>query len=129
MAHPVGNTNSAQGLGPVPTTIELQNEKVNAATNVTAAAKSRFGQTNNNSYPKSQSISQPLEDTLASLNKNLEAWSTGLKFEIDDELGRVVVSIIDAESGDVVRKVPSDTVLQVAKMIVQMQGSSINTQA
>lgn len=72
---------------------------------------------------------QPPADAIETMNKRLEAWSTGIRFEMNDEAQRLVVSIVDNETGDVIRQVPSEAVLQVAKMIVQMQGSSIDTKA
>jgi flagellar protein FlaG len=48
---------------------------------------------------------------------------------MDEDAQRLVVSIVDNETGEVLRKVPSDAVLQVAKMIVQMQGGGVNTKA
>lgn len=71
----------------------------------------------------------PLEKALHLVNNNLEAWSTGMRFDLDPDAQRIVVSIIDSASGEVLRTVPSDAVIRVAKMIVQLQGKSIDTQA
>src|SRR5690606_27649229 len=55
---------------------------------------------------------QPDDDALAQalreLNQRLHAWSTNLRFEIDDETSRVVVQVVDSETGDVVRQIPSE---------------------
>ena len=59
----------------------------------------------------------------------MQAWSTGMRFDVDDDAQRVVVSIIDSATGEVLRTVPSDAVIRVAKMIVQLQGKGIDTQA
>lgn len=68
-------------------------------------------------------------DALEKVNQAMQAWSTGMRFEMDDEAQRMVVSIVDNETGEVLRKVPSEAVLQVAKMIVKLQGGSIDTRA
>lgn len=73
--------------------------------------------------------SDPLERTIEQINDSMKAWSTGMRFEIDEDAQRVVVSIVDSESGEVLRTVPSDAVLRVAKMIVQLQGGTINVRA
>lgn len=70
-----------------------------------------------------------LDDTIKELNQRMQAWSTGLRFSVDEEAQRVVVSLVDTASGEVIRTVPSDAVLKVAKMIVQLQGQIIDTQA
>ena len=72
---------------------------------------------------------KPLDDTLDDLNARMQAWSTGLRFNVDEDAQRVVVSIVDSATGEVLRTVPSDAVLKVAKMIVQMQGQMVNTKA
>ncbi|RIY39912.1 flagellar protein FlaG [Neopusillimonas maritima] len=64
---------------------------------------------------------------LEEVNGHLQAWSTGMQFKFDEEAQRIVVSIIDNHSGEVLRTVPSEAVLQVAKMIVQMQGQGVDT--
>lgn len=67
-----------------------------------------------------------LDDTLNQINNSLQAWSTGIRFNMDDEAQRLVVSIVDNKTGEVLRTVPSDAVIQIAKMIVQLQGNAIS---
>ena len=74
-----------------------------------------------------QAETKQLDDTLEELNQRMQAWSTGLKFSMDEDAQRLVVSIVDTATGDVIRTVPSDAVLKVAKMIVQMQGQMVDT--
>lgn len=70
-----------------------------------------------------------LEAALAQLNQNMQAWSTGVRFEVDPDTQRLVVSLVDSESGEIIRAVPSKAVLQISKMIAQFQGNTINTKA
>src|SRR5690554_3416126 len=63
------------------------------------------------------------------INAAMEAWATGMRFELDEDTQQVVVSIIDTQSGDVLRQIPSEEVLHVAKMIAQFQGNLVNTKA
>ncbi len=67
-----------------------------------------------------------LDDTLDQINNSLQAWSTGIRFNMDDEAQRPVVSIVDNSTGEVLRTVPSDAVIQIAKMIVQLQGNAVS---
>ena len=67
-----------------------------------------------------------LDDTLDQINDSLQAWSTGIRFNMDDEAQRLVVSIVDNTTGEVLRTVPSDAVIQIAKMIVQLQGNAVS---
>lgn len=79
--------------------------------------------------PSTNQDPQPgsLEKALQQLNEKMQPWATGIKFEIDSELDRLVVSIIDNHSGEVLRTIPSETLLQIAKMITTFQGQNIDT--
>lgn len=72
---------------------------------------------------------RPVEETLDDVNNSLKAWSTGMRFDINEDTQEVVVSLIDNETGEVLRTVPSDAVLKIAKMIVQLQGQTVRTSA
>ena len=69
----------------------------------------------------------PLAKALDDINQRLQAWSTAMRFDVDEDSQRVVVSIVDQATGEVLRTVPSDAVIQVARMIVQLQGQSVST--
>lgn len=131
MANPIGATTGSQPY--VPAAIDLQrpasipepaiqvtavDKNLNSGTATTAP---RLEQQNENT----SSLDQALED----INKSMKAWSTGLQFDIDPELQRVVVSVIDSATGEVLRTVPSDAVMRVARTIAQLQGMAVNTKA
>lgn len=78
---------------------------------------------------KDENSGGPMEQALQDINNTLKAWSTGMRFDVDPDAQRVVVSIIDNESGKVLRTVPSDAVIRIAKMIVQLQGQNVRTSA
>lgn len=75
----------------------------------------------------------PDDDELAhavrSLNSRLTAWSTNLRFEIDQDTSRVVVQVVDIESGDVVRQIPSEEVLHMSKMLGKLHDLSFRASA
>jgi len=70
-----------------------------------------------------------LDNALARINDAMAAWSTDMRFDIDPDTRTVVISIIDSASGDVLRSVPNDAALQVAKMIIRLQGHGLDTKA
>ena len=70
-----------------------------------------------------------LDKALETLNQDMQAWATGLRFDIDPDTQRIVLSIVDNDSGEVIRTVPSDAVMAVAKMIAKFQGKGISTKA
>ncbi|MGV2864323.1 flagellar protein FlaG [Achromobacter sp. ESBL13] len=94
-----------------------------------AAAATNSGASDSATSDQSDSQKLPLDKALDEINDQMKAWSTQLQFEIDPNVHQVVVSVVDAESGDVIRTIPSETVLKIAKMIVNMQGNGIKTSA
>lgn len=56
-----------------------------------------------------------LEQALEALAKGVRAWSTHLQFEIDEDSGRVVVRVIDTDSGETVRQIPAEEALRLAR--------------
>lgn len=69
------------------------------------------------------------DEAFEEINAAMEAWATGMRFELDEDTQQMVVSIIDTKSGDILRQIPSEEVLHVAKMIAQFQGKLLNVKA
>ena len=63
------------------------------------------------------------------LNEAMAASSQSLKFEIDEDTKQIVVKIIDQGTDEVVRQIPTEEALQMAKSIDKMQGLLIRQTA
>lgn len=94
-----------------------------------AGSSANNGATDDSTSQQQKSAAQPADSALEDINSQMKAWQTQLQFSIDPDLDEVVVSLVDSESGDVIRTIPSDVVLRIAKMIVKMQGNSVETEA
>ncbi|HUH40596.1 MAG TPA: flagellar protein FlaG [Castellaniella sp.] len=117
---------ASQGTAQRPDVLPLPTTRPAAESTSSSGAATTGGESQGDPLPGQVSS---LEKALESVNSNLQAWSTGMRFEIDEDAQRLVVSIIDSETGDVLRTVPSDAVLRVARMIVQLQGSGVDARA
>lgn len=73
--------------------------------------------------------SQNLQQTLEELNDKLGAWSTNLRFELDEDTSRVVVQVVDVETGEVVRQIPSEDMVHMSKMLGKLQDLAFRSQA
>ncbi|HET8596484.1 MAG TPA: flagellar protein FlaG [Castellaniella sp.] len=135
MIHPIGNQLTPASLGLAPVASERAASQAEAAVHVTAAENAQsspFPQSNQQdgmlkSYPEAPKSS--LEKALEAVNDNLKAWSTGIRFDMDPDAQQLVISIVDSASGDVIKTIPSEAMLRIAKMIVQLQGSGVDTKA
>lgn len=57
-----------------------------------------------------QSAVKEIQDFVQSLQRNLE-------FSVDDSTGQVVVKVVARDSGEVIRQIPSETALELAKSL------------
>ena len=60
--------------------------------------------------PKMESVRRQIDTFLRSTN-------LALQFRVDDATGRMVVSVTDAETGEVIRQVPGEEALRMAERI------------
>lgn len=55
--------------------------------------------------------------------------SYGVEFQLKEPGPRVVTEIVDRESGEVIRQIPSEEVLQVAESLEQLRGILLRERA
>jgi len=60
-------------------------------------------------------VAQQLQDFVESLNRNV-------RFSIDEESGRDVISVVEVDSGELIRQIPSEEVLKLASRISKAAG-------
>ncbi len=70
-----------------------------------------------------------LDDAIKSINKAMQSMSRDVEFSIDDESERVVVKVIDRETSEVLRQIPSEEALAISKALDKLQGLLIKQQA
>lgn len=59
---------------------------------------------------------------LAEINQTLKMASLGLQFEFDKETAKMIAKVVDVESGDVIRQIPSEEVVRILKALSKLQG-------
>ena len=59
---------------------------------------------------KIESVTRQIDSFLRSMNKSLQ-------FRVDESSGRMIVSICDAETGEVIRQVPGEDALRIAQSL------------
>ena len=63
---------------------------------------------------------EDVEAAVAQMKDFAQVMSRQLQFDVDDASGRTVVRVLDKDSGDVIRQIPSDEVLALAKQVKEM---------
>ncbi len=79
---------------------------------------------------------QPAISSLPSeLQKQIEAAlaesrvQTNLKFRVDEDLHRVVVSVVDSDTGETILQIPNDTALAIARRLADSGTGLLDQQA
>jgi flagellar protein FlaG len=61
------------------------------------------------------------------VNAAIESRNVQLKFDIDAQTKQIVTRVVDKTSGEVLRQIPSDVVLRLARAMSDKAGSGSNT--
>ena len=63
------------------------------------------------------------------INDTIKAFTTDLQFSVDKDTNRVIVKVLDKESGEVIRQIPPDEVISIAKALDTIRGLIIRKKA
>lgn len=70
-----------------------------------------------------------LEHAVEHINKTVKALSPSLEFSLDKDSNRTVLKIVDNQTKEVIRQVPSEEALEIAKALDKLQGLIIKQKA
>lgn len=70
-----------------------------------------------------------VDDALSKLKTKFQEDHRNLDFSIDDSTGEVVVKVLDGESGKLIRQMPSEEVLKLAKQLDDMRSLMFKAEA
>ena len=65
---------------------------------------------------------EQLDQTVEDLSTLVKNFNRELNFTIDEDSGRTVIKVIDGETDEVIRQIPSEEVVELAQMIDQHAG-------
>jgi flagellar protein FlaG len=80
--------------------------------------------------PVSEPSPQQVKQAAESINRVVKQSSSNLEFSFDASSRKLVVRMVDTETGELIRQVPSEVVLAIAESIEQYQkGLLLNQRA
>jgi flagellar protein FlaG len=62
-----------------------------------------------------------LKQAVENINKSLKQSNKNLEFSVDTDTKKVLVKLVDTETGDVIREFPTEEALAIARSIDQFQ--------
>ena len=89
--------------------------------------------TENGTVAPQQASKEPsreqLNNAVSALNQSSQMKTQGLEFSIDEDSQRTVVKVIDQETKEVLRQIPTKEALELAKTFDSAKGSLISQSA
>lgn len=83
-----------------------------------AVAEVQKTDTADNAKPDAEQTQKSLHE----INQALSGLSVSVQFQIDPDLNDVIVKVIDKDTGDVIRQMPSEEVVRMAKAMDNLKG-------
>lgn len=71
-------------------------------------------------------MQQNLSEAIERLNQQLKSNGRGLSFQMNEELNRPVITVHNIQTGEVVRKIPSEEVIRLAHSLEEGKGLFFN---
>ncbi len=75
--------------------------------------------------PNREAVNQAVQN----LNDRVQNVQRNLEFTIDEISGNTVISVIDAETEEVIRQIPPETALNAAKNLQRLEGLLLSAEA
>lgn len=72
--------------------------------------------------PEPEQMRRQLQEAIEQLNRQMANDKRNLSFSVDDVADKVVVTVKNSQSGEVVRQIPSETALKVAHHLSNLKG-------
>ncbi len=70
-----------------------------------------------------------IDEVLQKLNSAARTMGTNLSFSVDGTTKKTVVTVTDAQTGEVIRQIPSEEMLKVSRMITELLGVLVDHSA
>lgn len=82
-----------------------------------AGAASAVAATAEKDDAKESATPVQVEQAVRQVNESLALREVGLQFEVDKETDMVIVKVVDRASGEVIRQIPNEEVVRIAKLM------------
>ena len=76
----------------------------------------------------SDESSDELQQAIDAISASMEMMQKGLAFKIDEESGIQVVKVVDIKTGDLIRQIPNQEALDIARKLSEITGVLMKTE-
>jgi len=80
--------------------------------------------------PQQQPNREQVQKAVESMKQLVETKApNSLSFSVDDTTGKTIVRVSDAQTGEMIRQIPSEELLEIARSLDKMQGMLLKQEA
>ena len=79
--------------------------------------------------PAAQADAESLRKAVAAAQAVMKPIASSLEFSIDQSTGRTIVRVVDTETQQVIRQIPSKEMLEISRALERLQGLLLNGRA
>jgi len=72
---------------------------------------------------------QQIQQAVEKIQMALSSKASALQFSLDDQTGKTVVRVVDRETGELIRQIPSEELMEIARALDKMQGMLLKQSA
>jgi flagellar protein FlaG len=69
--------------------------------------------------PESEVTREAVQKAVSDISDYVQKVSRELQFQVDDDIGDTIITVVDRETGDIIRQIPSSEVVQLARYIAE----------
>ncbi len=100
-------------------------EIVNIADKGIGAGSSVVFQERTNEQSASPNQADALKEAVTQINSYVQNLQRNLQFTVDEETGKDIVTVTDSESNEVIRQIPSEEALALARRLAESEEASV----
>lgn len=81
---------------------------------------------NGKQQPPQTANTVEVREAVSTINKVVQSLQRDLSFNMDEDSGKTVIRVVDTESGELIRQIPSKEVLAIASQIREFQEDAVS---
>ena len=132
---PINNASmSMQAMNAAPVRdAQAARNQAEAPAGAARAAEARGESIQQNTNPQDQAQRTPdigeVQKALEEVEKAVAPMAQSLQFSLDKDSGKTVVKVMDTDTNEVIRQIPSEEVLAISKAVDKLKGLLLKQQA
>ena len=104
-------------------------QKISSRLSETAVAAQKAEQSSDDSSGENAGGLEKLRSAVEKIQEFVSSTASDIRFSIDEDSGQTVVKVIDRETQEVIRQIPSQEMLDLAQALDKLQGLLIKQKA